>query len=162
MNAITRFSGEYEFLSNFYPSPIIHNGLLFKTVEHAFQAEKSVDEEIWKVFAYEVYTPGDAKRKGRLITMRPDWDEIKYDRMKLFVHKKFKLPPLRKFLLDTGDAHLEEGNNHGDTTWGTVNGKGRNWLGKILMEVREEKRKEMEKKNAMIKNSRYLKGLRDE
>ena len=161
MKAITRFVGEYEFLSNFYCSPIIHNSLLFKSVEHAFQAEKSLDEEIWREFAYNTKTPADAKRKGRMITLRPDWEEIKYDRMKLFVHKKFKLPPLRKFLLDTGNAHLEEGNNHGDTTWGTVNGKGRNWLGKILMEVREEKRREMEHKNTVVKEHRYLKGLRD-
>ena len=45
---------------------------------------------------------------------------------------------LKERLLATGDAHLEEGNDWGDTIWGTVNGKGQNNLGKILMQVREE------------------------
>ena len=49
---------------------------------------------------------------------------------------------LKEKLLDTGNEHLEEGNTWGDKIWGTVNGKGQNNLGKILMMVREELRKE--------------------
>ena len=41
-------------------------------------------------------------------------------------------------LLETNTKELIEGNNHGDTYWGIVNGKGENMLGKLLMEVRSE------------------------
>ena len=59
--------------------------------------------------------------------------------MREIVFEKFKQNPhLTKKLLDTGDVYLEEGNNWGDRIWGTVNGVGRNELGKILMEVRKE------------------------
>ena len=39
---IESFAGEYHFLSNFYEAPItLPDGLVAKTVEHAFQAYKS-------------------------------------------------------------------------------------------------------------------------
>jgi hypothetical protein len=45
---------------------------------------------------------------------------------------------LRQILLDTGNQELIEGNNHNDRYWGVCNGVGENWLGKILMLVRDE------------------------
>ena len=75
---------------------------------------------------------------GRRITLRPGWDTLRLDVMRGIVRQKFRDPVLAARLLATGAAHLEEGNTHGDRFWGTVNGQGENWLGRILMEVRSE------------------------
>ena len=59
--------------------------------------------------------------------------------MKELVLQKFSTnAELKDFLLETGEAHLIEGNGWGDTFWGVSGGKGENHLGKILMEVRQE------------------------
>ena len=47
-------------------------------------------------------------------------------------------PELGNKLLETGNQELVEGNTWGDIFWGVCNGKGQNWLGKILMMVRDE------------------------
>ena len=39
---ITRFRGTWSFLSNFFPAPIVLNGKTYLTVEHAYQAAKTV------------------------------------------------------------------------------------------------------------------------
>jgi predicted NAD-dependent protein-ADP-ribosyltransferase YbiA (DUF1768 family) len=57
--------------------------------------------------------------------------------MATIVTNKFKDPILRKKLLDTGDADLVEGNTWHDQEWGAYKGVGNNYLGKILMVVRE-------------------------
>ena len=83
--------------------------------------------------------PSTAKREGRRVTLRPDWEEVKYQVMYEICCAKFtQNRELREILLATGDEYLEEGNTWGDRIWGTVNGQGNNWLGKILMQVREE------------------------
>lgn len=142
MRVIDRFDGEYNFLSNFSDSPMKLNlGSLgtwsVLNVEEVFQAAKAVDDKdaIWVLQAGR---PGMAKRRGRAIRKRDDWDEIKIDVMRMYVTAKFvQNPDLAQKLLDTGDAILIEGNTWGDRFWGTVNGEGENWLGKILMEVRD-------------------------
>jgi len=66
---INRFRGEYEFLSNFYPVEIVAvNGRVFPSVEHAYQASKSLDtnEIEWIQSAA---TPGLAKRRGLKIQL---------------------------------------------------------------------------------------------
>ena len=45
-------------------------------------------------------------------------------------------------LLATGDAELVEGNTWGDRFWGVSGGNGLNWLGRLLMEVRSDLKKE--------------------
>ena len=113
-------------------------GILYPTSEHAFQAAKSLDEDVRRSIAQES-SPFVAKAMGRSLVRRPDWEECKYGIMEEIVLAKFlQHRSLRKKLLATGDAYLEEGNHHGDTTWGTVDGQGKNWLGKILMSVREK------------------------
>ena len=80
-----------------------------------------------------------AKRKGRHVQLRHDWEQIKFTVMYEIVKAKFtKNEDLKIKLLATKDEYLEEGNTWGDKIWGTVNGKGQNNLGKILMRVREE------------------------
>lgn len=145
MNKIDKFDGKYAFLSNYYPSPIHQefiNGTIieYPTVEHAFQATKTTNIELRKRFA-QAKTPGEAKRMGRHILLRKDWNEIKDAVMLSYVRAKFTWPDLQAKLLATGNAYLEEGNYWNDTTWGVCNGVGENRLGKILMQVREEARK---------------------
>jgi ribA/ribD-fused uncharacterized protein len=83
--------------------------------------------------------PHIAKRLGKTVTMRDDWDDIKVDIMREIVQAKFDQHELlRDMLLATEDAILEEGNHWGDTFWGVCRGKGLNMLGKILMDLREE------------------------
>ena len=80
-----------------------------------------------------------AKRKGRRIRLRSDWEKIKYIKMYSVCYAKFtQNPDLKEKLLQTGNEILEEGNDWGDKIWGTVNGEGENNLGKILMEIRKE------------------------
>lgn len=78
------------------------------------------------------------------MSLRGDWEQVKVDLMRTFVRKKFENPFLRPMLLTTGDAELVEGNTWNDTFWGVCRGAGHNWLGKILMEVRDEIRLEDE------------------
>ena len=54
---------------------------------------------------------------------------------------KFEIPELREALLNTDNAKLIEGNWWGDKFWGICNGVGENNLGKLLMEVRDEIRR---------------------
>ena len=73
--------------------------------------------------------------------LRHDWEKVKFDIMYEICKAKFSQnAELKDKLLATGDEYLEEGNTWGDRIWGTVNGKGQNNLGKILMRVREELR----------------------
>ena len=135
---IDRFRGEYEFLSNFAPTMLEYEGVLFTSVEAAFQAVKTHDIELRRRIAR--YTPSEAKRAGRKLKLRSDWESVKENIMYELLQQKFKDDTFgyRTKLLATGDSELIEGNHHGDTYWGTVNGEGRNRLGKLLMKLRKE------------------------
>ena len=142
---IDSFSGEYEFLSNFFPSVICDpDGITYPTVEHYFQAMKTVHLSERKEIAA-APTPGKAKRMGRRVFLRSDWEGIKIEVMRQGLKQKFADKELRDKLLATGDAILIEGNWWHDTFWGVCDGKGENNLGKLLMEVRTEMIKEDEK-----------------
>ena len=138
-NKINSFRGHYFFLSNFYMAPITFNGVTYTNSEAAFQAQKCRNYENRTQFAN--LKPSDAKHLGRRIDLRDDWEDVKIDIMHDVIWAKFtQNPELKEKLLATGDAFLEEGNTWGDRTWGTVNGNGHNYLGKILMDVRKELR----------------------
>jgi len=134
---IDRFNGEYVFLSNFYSSPIIVDRIKYPTVEHAFQAAKTLNWQEKQLIAY-ARAPGQAKRMGCKLSLRSDWEEIKIDVMLELVRLKFADSNLRTKFLATGDAELIERNTWGDKFWGVCQGEGQNQLGKILMKVREE------------------------
>lgn len=139
---IDSFRGEYGFLSNFAWCKIKYKGVIYKTVEHAYQAAKTLDKKRKQLIS-EAPTPGAAKRWGRNVEIREDWEEIKLDIMLALVRQKFTIPELKKKLLATGKEKLIEGNWWGDTFWGVCKDEGENHLGRILMRVREElKRKE--------------------
>jgi hypothetical protein len=87
-------------------------------------------------------TPGDAKRLGRHIDIRADWDDVKLEVMAFLLVQKFRKGTLLASMLEaTGDAYLMEGNHWGDTFWGVCDGEGNNYLGELLMLIREDNRK---------------------
>lgn len=134
--AIDSFRGEYEFLSNFYEAPV-HYEYNYGSNEAAFQSRKSTNFRDRLDFTS--YRPSESKKFGRKVNLRADWESVKVDFMRDIVYAKFlQNPELAEKLLATGDAELIEGNHWHDTFWGvdSKTGAGKNWLGKILMEVR--------------------------
>lgn len=134
---IQQFRDEYDWLSNFYPARVRHRDWVYPTVEHGFQATKTViqSEREWVQGAR---TPGEAKRRGKVITLRPGWNNIRDRVMLHFVQRKFEHPSLAERLMLTGQAELIEGNTWGDRYWGVCGGRGQNKLGHILMRVRAD------------------------
>lgn len=145
---IMSFDGEYAFLSNFADSPIFYDGIVYPTNEHFFQAMKTLDEDERLKIA-KAPTPGVAKRLGRKVQLRSDWEKVKVDVMRFGLQLKFTNRELAQKLINTGDARLIEGNSWHDNTWGICfcekcqNTSGQNLLGELLMELRERLREEM-------------------
>lgn len=137
--AIVRFAGPYRFLSNFYARPLLYEGERFPTAEHAYQAAKCMRSDEFRMIR-DAPSPGAAKRMGRKIAIRDDWEAVKEKVMLSVVRAKFADAYLRRRLASTGTAELIEGNNWGDRFWGVCRGEGENRLGKILMKVRAETR----------------------
>jgi ribA/ribD-fused uncharacterized protein len=170
---IRKFDGDKAFLSNFYLSTIAFEGDVYPTVEHAFQAAKTSDVGE-RASVRDAGAPGQAKRRGRKVTLRADWEEVKNDIMLGILRIKFRDPGLRALLLATGDAELVEGNWWHDRYWGQCDcarckGQGRNILGNLLMQVRSELRmaeqpeetegeKGMELKETIIGSERIFEG----
>jgi hypothetical protein len=146
VNMIEEFQGKYRWLSNFWLVAIEYQGRIYQSVEHAYQSAKfegltPIQEEIQNSSS-----PGEAKRIGKKYKnfVRTDWVEVNLQIMEELVRKKFSNPSLRKMLLETGNQLIQEGNWWHDEFWGYSfhSGKGLNHLGKIIMKVRDEIRKE--------------------
>lgn len=138
---ITCFRGRYEFLSNFYEAPIEYDSLRFGSGEAAFQAQKCRDRG--ERAAFQTLRPSEAKRAGRKVLLRPDWEFVKVQLMEEIVRAKFaQNADLAQMLLDTGDRMIQEQNTWHDAFWGinAKSGDGENHLGKILMKIRNELR----------------------
>jgi ribA/ribD-fused uncharacterized protein len=134
---INRFRGEHDFLSNFFYAPVGYRGYTYITSEHAYQAARAGNKEDHDYVA-RAPTAAMAKRRGHEIRTRADWDDIKLLIMKEIVKAKFNQHPMLKVrLMATAPERLEEGNDWEDRYWGTVNGEGDNYLGKILMMLRD-------------------------
>ena len=132
---IQAFEGDYFFLSNFYIAPVIYQGVPFTNNEAAFQAAKCPE----RINEFKNLKPQSAKRLGRRVHLRSDWETVKYDVMYQVCTAKFlQNPDLLEKLIATGDAELVEGNTWGDKVWGVCRGVGENHLGKILMRIRCE------------------------
>lgn len=132
---IPEFQGEFRFLSNFWPCVIEFEGIKFPSVEHAYQAAKTLDIKERQRIA-KLFTPGKAKRAGKELKIRPDWEEIKIPIMRELLMKKFSHRELM-FRLKKTEGELIEGNEWGDIFWGICRGQGENHLGKLLMEIRD-------------------------
>jgi ribA/ribD-fused uncharacterized protein len=126
--------------SNFAHFPILMKGVVWPTTEHYFQAQKFAntprEEEIRLVKA-----PGKAAKMGRdrAYPLRPDWESVKDNVMREAVSAKFQqYPHLVSLLLSTDDAEIVE-HTVNDSYWGDGgDGTGRNMLGRILVEVRQQ------------------------
>jgi ribA/ribD-fused uncharacterized protein len=142
-NGVYGFFKEYRFLSNFHLVPITYNGISFPSTENAYQFAKCATQKPNLIRAFSRFTPSEARKLGRQITIREDWEDAKYHIMYALNDQKFHIPELKQMLLDTGDMYLEETNTWGDTYWGVCEGIGENNLGRILMHIRNEIREEL-------------------
>lgn len=138
LQPINYFRGPWTKLGNYSSCVIFYAGHAYQSVEHAYQAQKSLDPAIRKQIR-DCPTPATAKKLARSVTLREDWDNVKIDIMQDLLREKFSQEPERTILMRTGDAQLVEGNWWNDTFWGQCPiGNGQNWLGRLLMEVRTE------------------------
>ena len=122
--AIERFDGQHRFLSNFFPTPLLWKGYRWPTAEHAYQAAKCKSLDQFRLFL-NAPSPGAAKRMGRRVVLRMDWDEVKEEVMLSIVRAKFENKNLRRLLDATGNAELIEGKLLGRSVLGSLPGSGR-------------------------------------
>lgn len=140
---IKGFFDQYRFLSNFHMCDVYFGGMLFPSSEHAYMSVKTQDTTIKEKFTKRVQiqlTCSEARKLGQKITLKPNWEQIKYDVMLAIVFDKFwRNRDIRDKLIETNNKYLEETNSWGDEYWGVnyKTGIGANNLGKILMKVRE-------------------------
>lgn len=135
--SIDRFTDEFQFLSNFHPARVVYEGIEYPSTEHAYQAAKTDDQQ--ERLEFVELTAAEAKKKGKEVIVRRDWNDIKIGVMEELVRDKFtRHPHLALKLMATEDLEIVEGNTWGDTFWGVCNGKGHNHLGRILMKIRKE------------------------
>jgi len=147
IDMIREFQDEYRFLSNFYPCTVVCNGISFRSAEAAFQAEKIIDHELRKDFAD--MSPHAAKQYGKIVQLRPDWEDIKLGAMQKIINAKFtQNKDLMEKLLETESEQLIEGNVWHDNDRGVChcfkcrNKTKKNNLGKCLMRLRDALQKD--------------------
>jgi len=135
---IDSFTGIHAYLSNFFPCQVpSFDGLTYPSAEHAFQAAKCSNPEERQAIRL-APTAGQAKKMGRRVELRWDWDQTKLQVMTDVLICKFDANPrLADQLIATGDVKLVEGNTWNDTFWGVSRGVGQNHLGYSLMRIRE-------------------------
>jgi len=134
------FKGKFDFLSNFYKVELKVGRFTFPGVEYAYQACKTLVPSEWDR-VLKCKTPAEVKKLGRVLTLRPDWNERKFSVMRKLVEKKFEDKELLEKLRGVEGEIIEENWWH-DGVWGRcVCGKcnyfpWENRLGKILMDIR--------------------------
>lgn len=140
----------YGAFSNLYRRDVAFEGEVFATSEHAYQAGKARKPAVRK-WLMEAPSPALLAMAAHGLyywDVAPGWSTMKFDRMRSVLRAKFtQHEDLRLLLLSTGDARLVESatvDNDVNRLWGEVNGSGRNMLGLMLMELREELRLEPE------------------
>jgi ribA/ribD-fused uncharacterized protein len=131
---------EYGCFSNFSAHPVRIGGKLWPTTEHYFQAQKFKEVE-YREKIRKANSPMIAARMGRdrKKPLRRDWESVKVGVMRDAIRAKFtQHADLREILLSTGDARIVE-HTERDSYWGDGgDGSGKNMLGRILMEIRDE------------------------
>ena len=135
MECIPSFRNELAFLSNMYTCEVVSKTWgVFLNAEAAYQAMKCIDANDIAQFNHMCgYT---AKRVGKTVHVRSDWNEVKLSIMEKILRAKFQGELLQKLLAVKGE--IVERNNWGDFYWGVCNGKGANHLGELLMKIRDE------------------------
>lgn len=124
--------------SNMVPSPIFIGETLWPSVENYYQAMKTDDVDAQEIVRG--ISPNQSKRVGRNMDIRPDWEDVKEKFMKRALNSKFNHSPWFEALMATGDSMIIEWNNWNDLYWGAdaTTGRGKNRLGILLMEIRDE------------------------
>jgi len=135
IKGIYGFRDEFDYLSNFYRTPVFYEGMLYPSSENAYQASKTDDLTTRTEFIG--YTSGNAKRLGKLLVPTEHFKRNKIEIMFLINFDKFhRNHDIKMKLLATGNLYIEETNQWKDTFWGVYNGTGENNLGEVLMKVR--------------------------
>lgn len=135
---ISEFRGRWTRFSNYSLCSVWFEGHIYPSVEHAYQAAKSLDAKD-REYIRHLPTPNQAKKAGKKVKIRDNWEQVKIPIMELLLREKFAQLPERQILISSGDEELVEGNWWGDRFWGQCPvGNGENHLGKLLMKIREE------------------------
>lgn len=126
----------YAWLSNFHIAPLEYDGQIYSSVEHAYQAAKTLDPVIRAHIAKQ-WSARDAKREGKRIALRADWNDVKLNVMRSLIDIKFfGHARLGQALLNT-NGHKLIHLSPWDTYWGVdYQGSGHNHLGHIIMNTR--------------------------
>ena len=110
------FSEDRIYLSNFYPVKVEFEGLIYPSVEAAFQAAKTLD--INKRIEFVDKPPAESKRMGRQLRLRSDWNEVRLGIMESLVRQKFQSHPELLEKLSKEISPLVEWNYWHDNFWG--------------------------------------------
>ena len=143
----------YGAFSNLYRREVRLDGQTFPTAEHAYQAAKARRPEVrdWILAAPSPALLAMAAHGLYQWDIVPDWSRIKFDRMRAVLRAKFtQHADLRDLLLSTSTARLVEAGTVDSAVnrlWGEVKGKGKNMLGVLLMELREQLARETKRSN---------------
>lgn len=149
VKTINSFNYENAFLSNMYSCKVEFEGLTYTCSEAAFQAAKCKNPA--DRIKFTELDGKTAKALGKKIELRASWNQIRYGVMYNVVYNKFmQNEALYKKLMATKGVTLVEGNTWGDKYWGVCNGEGENKLGKILMDIRDNNKKEAPKMKKQI------------
>ncbi len=154
---IVEFKGEYQFLSNSYESPFETNNIIFLTVEHYYRAMKTSSYQDFLEIV-NITDIEELKKQSELFEVRDGWNDVKVSIMEYALFKKFENYPLRGQLLDTNDLEIINSDDV-DLFWGMnlETGDGENKLGKMLMILRGNIRKEEEYKAYVIDSGGVIK-----
>lgn len=149
---IDKFEGEYTFLSNTYLRPMKFEGLEYTNAESCFQSCKFRNPKSRKVFTN--MGPNSAYLKGRHVTLRDDWEDVKDRYMYRVLRAKFdQNPDLIQKLIDTGDEEIINTNTKHDNYWGfctcdkCAKRYHHNQIGTTLMKLRGEYQKKAKEAN---------------
>jgi ribA/ribD-fused uncharacterized protein len=138
------YEQDFYVLSNFSAFRLIWKNHRFDTSEAAYHWEKFPDKQtsiryaiISAISAHEAFKIAGLYKASQ----RPDWDHIKVDIMRDILRAKADQHEyVRRKLLATGDRELIE-DSWRDDFWGWgPNRDGKNMLGKLWMEIRQELR----------------------
>lgn len=149
----------YGVFSNLYKRPVVLDDIEYPTAEHAYQAGKARKESVrkWLMDAPSPSLLAMAAHGLYVWDVSPDWSKTKFDRMRrVLVAKYTQHDDLKDLLLSTGDARLVEVatvDNPVNRLWGEVKGVGKNMLGVLLMEVRQQLQAEVDAQKPKKKNA---------
>lgn len=138
MNDITEFRGEFSWLSNFFPIKIEYDGIVYPSVENAYQAGKLINRKDREMFIN--ITPGQAKRLWRNYPTYNLTEEFRLNLMYQLLSIKFNQEPFKSLLIATDNCNIIEKNYWGDMFFGYClkTNQGKNHLGQMIMNIREK------------------------